>query len=330
MSRRVLVTGGSGFIGAAVVRKLVERGNNVSVLDDYSRGNRRRLRGIIDDLNFIDADIRDQDCVVKACSGMDAVVHLAFINGTEFFYSKPDVVLDVAVRGMLNILEGCRLGNVPDFLLASSSEVYQTPSTIPTSESVPMTIPDVLNPRYSYGGGKIICELMALNYNREIFRRLVIFRPHNVYGADMGWEHVMPELSMQAIRQAGLTSSGPINICVQGDGSQTRAFVYIDDAAEAVCRLLDAGEHRTIYNIGTNEEVPISKVIGLIGKSIGRIVEIDSGPMPIGGTMRRCPNIDRLNNLGHFSQVSLEDGVRRLVEWYSDNQSLWPNRIRPA
>lgn len=140
----------------------------------------------------------------------------------------------------------------------------------------------------------------------------------------------MPELAMQAIGQAGLILAGPLHLCVQGDGTQTRSFVYIDDAAEAVCLLLEAGEHRTIYNIGTDEEVPISKVIDLIGKSIGRAVETVSGPMPIGGTMRRCPNIDRLNNLGHFSQVSLEDGVRRLVKWYSDNQSLWPNRVRHA
>ena len=326
--RSVLVTGGAGFIGAATVRKLVERGNNVSVLDNSSRGNRRRLSGILDDVRFIDADIRDLASVVNACSGMDAVVHMAYINGTEFFYSKPDVVLDVAVRGMLNVLEGCRIGNVSDFLLASSSEVYQTPSIIPTSESVPLSIPDVLNPRYSYGGGKIICELLALHYNRDVFRRLVIFRPHNVYGADMGWEHVMPELSMQAIRQAGLTSAGPINIHVQGDGRQTRAFVYIDDAAEAVCRLLDAGEHRTIYNIGTDEEVPISKVINLIGNSIGRSIETISGPVPAGGTLRRCPDIARLKSLGHVSKVRLGEGVQRLVEWYSANQSLWPEKFR--
>lgn len=324
----MLVTGGAGFIGSAIVRKLVERGNTVSVLDNCSRGNLRRLKGILDEVRFVDADIRDLDSVVKACTGIEAVVHLAYINGTEFFYSKPDVVLDVAVRGMLNILEGCRIGNVPDFLLASSSEVYQTPSIIPTPESVPMSIPDVLNPRYSYGGGKVICELMALHYNREIFRRLVIFRPHNVYGADMGWEHVMPALSMQAIRRAGLTKTGPINIHVQGDGSQTRAFVFIDDAAEAVCRLLEAGEHRTIYNIGTDQEVPILKVIDLIGKSIGRLVETISGPMPIGGTLRRCPDIERLKSLGFISQVKLDEGVQRLVEWYSANQSLWPDKYR--
>ena len=169
---------------------------------------------------------------------------------------------------------------------------------------------------------------MALHYNREIFRRLVIFRPHNVYGADMGWEHVMPELSMQAIRRAGLTATGPINIHVQGDGSQTRAFVFIDDAAEAVCRLLEAGEHRTIYNIGTDQEVPILKVIDLIGKSIGRLVETISGPMPIGGTLRRCPDIERLKSLGFISRVKLDEGVQRLVEWYSANQSLWPDKYR--
>ena len=119
-----------------------------------------------------------------------------------------------------------------------------------------------------------------------------------------------------------------INIHVQGDGLQTRAFVYIDDAAEAVCRLLDAGEHRTIYNIGTDEEVSISKVINLIGKSLGRSIETISGPVRAGGTLRRCPDIARLKSLGHVSRVRLGEGVQRLVEWYSANQSLWPEKFR--
>ena len=80
--------------------------------------------------------------------------------------------------------------NVSDFYLASSSEVYQTPDFIPTSEQVSLSIPDILNPRYSYGGGKILCELMTVNYGKKYFKKSVIFRPHNVYGPNMGWETI--------------------------------------------------------------------------------------------------------------------------------------------
>ena len=128
---------------------------------------------------------------------MDEVHHLAFVNGTEFFYSQPDLVLDVGVRGMVNVIDSCRKHNIGTLMLASSSEVYQTPPKVPTDETAPLAIPDPLNPRYSYGGGKLISELMAINYGRKYFNRVLIFRPHNIYGPDMGWEHVVPQLALR-------------------------------------------------------------------------------------------------------------------------------------
>ena len=96
---------------------------------------------------------------------------------------------------MISVLDACRHHGIRELVLASSSEVYQTPPGIPTPENVPLSVPDPLNPRYSYGGGKIICELMAINYGRQGFDRVLIFRPHNVYGPDMGWEHVLPQFA---------------------------------------------------------------------------------------------------------------------------------------
>jgi nucleoside-diphosphate-sugar epimerase len=98
---------------------------------------------------------------------------------------------------MINVLDACIYNNVKNFFLASSSEVYQTPPIVPTDERVPLSVPDVLNPRYSYGGGKIACELLAVNYGRKFFDQMVIFRPHNIYGPAMGWEHVIPQLCMR-------------------------------------------------------------------------------------------------------------------------------------
>ena len=97
------------------------------------------------------------------------------------------------MKGLLNVLDGCIKYKIKELYLASSSEVYQTPRKIPTSENEMLKVPDVYNPRYSYGTGKILTEVMGINYGRKFFKKLIIFRPHNVYGPDMGNEHVIPE-----------------------------------------------------------------------------------------------------------------------------------------
>jgi len=153
---RILVTGGSGFIGSALVKALLKDGNAVRVLDDNSRGAPRRLAEVQKDIEFIAGDIRDATVVRAAVRGVDEVHHLAFVNGTEFFYSAPELVLDVGVKGIVNVIDACRAAGVGRLVLASSSEVYQTPPQVPTDESAPLVVPDPANPRYSYGGGKII------------------------------------------------------------------------------------------------------------------------------------------------------------------------------
>src|SRR5690242_1448492 len=105
MSKHYLVTGGTGFLGSALVRRLLEDGHRVRVLDDNSRGATRRLADVLDSIELIEGDIRDADAVHQACARVDSVCHLAYVNGTEFFYTIPDVVLDVGVRGMINVID---------------------------------------------------------------------------------------------------------------------------------------------------------------------------------------------------------------------------------
>ena len=142
MSPRVLVTGGSGFIGAALVAALVNSGATVRVLDDNSRGALRRLAKLTKDIEFVPGDVRDDAAVDAAMRGMDEVHHLAFVNGTEFFYSAPDLVLEVGVKGIVNIIDAARKNNVGTLILASSSEVYQTPPQVPTDETAPLIVPE--------------------------------------------------------------------------------------------------------------------------------------------------------------------------------------------
>src|SRR3989344_6826935 len=185
--KKYLVTGGTGFIGCNLVKRLVNEGHKVRVLDSNIRGSSERLKAVSKKIEFVQADIRDADAVRNACKGIDSVIHLAYINGTEYFYKMPELVLEVGVKGIINVIDGCIKENVNELVLASSSEVYQTPPKVPTDENVPLIVPDSANPRYSYGGGKIISELMCINYGRKHFKRVLIFRTHHVYWAEYVW-----------------------------------------------------------------------------------------------------------------------------------------------
>ena len=322
--RRFLVTGGTGFIGAGLVRGLLAAGAQVRCFDNNSRGSQERLNDCASDVEFIEGDIRDQVAVGRAVKGVDSVCHLAYVNGTEFFYTKPELVLDVAIKGMTNVIDACVKNGVPELILASSSEVYQTPPRIPTDESVPLVVPDVLNPRYSYGGGKIVCELMAVNYGRRHFERVLIFRPHNVYGPAMGWEHVIPQFAMR-MRESHLKQPGGVlQFPIQGTGEETRSFIYIDDMIDGVLRVMQAGEHLGIYNIGTSDEISIAQLAVEVGSCFGRAVMVVAGELRAGSTLRRCPDIRKVRSLGFEPRIALRDGLARTVQWYNDNSHLKP------
>ncbi len=321
MAKKYLVTGGTGFIGSALVKRLVKEGYGVRVLDNDIRGAAERLEDVRDKIELVRADIRNPEEVQRACKGVDSVVHLAYINGTEYFYKMPELVLEVAVKGMMNVLDGCIGENVKELILASSSEVYQSPPKIPTDENAPLVVPDAMNPRYSYGGGKIICELLAINYGRKYFDRAIIFRPHNIYGPDMGWEHVIPQFAIRMKEISSKDKNPKIKFPIQGNGRETRAFCFIDDFIDGLMLVLEKGKHLGIYHIGTMEEKSIGEVAAEVGNCFGKKIELAVEKGAEGGAKRRCPDISQLKKLGFNPKVRFKEGLKITVEWYNKNSN---------
>lgn len=304
-----LITGGTGFIGSALTRLMLEKGYHVRIIDDNSRGNFRRLSDVVTSLDIRIGDIRDQSLVQSALEGIDLVIHLAYINGTVNFYERPRDVLDVAILGIQNILSGMEVHGVPELYLASSSEVYQDPGIFPTPEEVPLIVPDPFNPRYSYGLGKIVQEFLSIHAN-TFLKNLVIFRPHNVYGPDMGFQHVIPEICANIFREKNR------NVTLKGDGNQTRSFCHIADFIDGFELILGAKHGRQVFNIGTMEEITISHLAEVIAVSLDKEINFSTSYPPPGETNRRLPDISKLEKLGFKQKISINHGIREYCNWY--------------
>jgi nucleoside-diphosphate-sugar epimerase len=239
-------------------------------------------------------------------------VHLAAIQGTGNFYELPDRVLDVNLRGTLNVAEACAAEGVGRLVFASSSEVYGEPGLFPTPEEHPLSVPDPRNPRYSYGASKIAGELVVINAARVHGFEFTILRYHNVYGPAMGWDHVIP----QFIHRLELGEE----FTIQGDGAQTRSFCYVDDAVAAtVAAVTELAAANEIINVGNPEEITIDELAARLGRIAGKPVEPRHVPFAGEGTRRRVPSVERARELlGFVPKVSLDEGLRETYRWYSE------------
>jgi nucleoside-diphosphate-sugar epimerase len=306
-NKTFLVTGGTGFIGSNIVKHLVKKNFKVKVFDNNSRGNIDKIKPIKKKVKFIKGDIRSKKSINSALKNVDAVIHLAYVNGTKNFYRYPVKVLDIAINGIVNVIDGCIKNKVKELYLASTSEVYQTPEKIPTDEKETLKIPDIHNPRYSYAGGKILTELMGIHYGKKYFKKLIIFRPHNVYGKNMGEDHVIPEF----IKRFKNLKNRKFKI--QGTGNEIRAFIYIDDFVSAFEAILKKGKHLNIYNIGTSEKVKIKDLAKKISKILEKKIVIKKTPLKKGSTKLRVPNIKKIKKLGFKPRYSLENGLKKTI-----------------
>jgi UDP-glucose 4-epimerase len=315
--KKVLVTGGTGFIGSALVKRLVDDGYSVTVLDNNSRGSIDKLGKYINEIAFIKADVRDYNAVKMASQGVETIFHLAFINGTKYFYTKPHEVLEIGIKGAIHTLDAAIENQVKEYVLVSSSEIYQQPTTIPTPETERAIVPDILNPRYSYGGSKLLSELMTIHYAKKYGFRSVIVRPHNVYGPNMGYEHVIPEFYIKMKEASNNFEQSNITIEIQGSGTETRAFDYIDDFINGMMLCYVKGKENEIYHIGNDkEEISILTLLHKMADLLHLKVNVKHGEITMGSATRRCPNINKLRSLGFEPKVSLDEGLRKTLEWY--------------
>jgi nucleoside-diphosphate-sugar epimerase len=320
---KYLVTGGTGFIGSALVKSLLKDGHEVNVLDNMSRGKSARLSpyagyGM---LNVVDGDIRKAYDVWRSMQGVESVIHLAYLQGTKTFYSNPKGVVEVAYKGIINVLEACEELGVRELVMMSSSEAYQVADHVPTRETVPLTVPDILNPRYSYGGGKIACELAARAWHDAgHFDRLIIPRPHNIYGPDMGNEHVIPEFANRMNSLVKEYPKGLLPFAIQGTGQETRSFCYVDDFTAQMRLLLKQSTPSGIYHLGTQDERTIRDVAYHVARVYDRMVEVKPSELAKGSPPRRCPDTTKIEALGWnpATRVPFEEGVRQTVKWYQE------------
>jgi nucleoside-diphosphate-sugar epimerase len=166
--------------------------------------------------------------------------------------------------------------------------------------------------------------MMVINYGRKHFERALIFRPHNVYGPDMGFDHVIPQFALRLKRAVEAQARGPLSFPIQGSGAETRSFCHVDDLVRGVMVMREKGEHLNIYHIGTTEEVSIADLARRMAAVAGRDIALVPSAVLAGSTPRRCPDISKLAALGYSPRVPLDDGLPPTLEWYWDHASMAP------
>ena len=314
---RALLLGGAGFIGLHLARRLLDDGHEVTIVDDFSRGRDdvdvaavRARPGV----QVISGDLTDPATWAALPHGWDQIYLLAAVVGVRNVEKDPARVVRVNTLAALHLLDWVAPGETVFF--ASTSEVYAGAidlglGTVPTAESVPAVISDVTAPRFAYAASKLLGEAAFVHGARAGNFTAVIGRFHNVYGPRMGADHVIPEMSLRAVR-----GEDPFRVW---GFDQYRAFCYVDDAVEAMLRLMAAPPAAgQIVHIGNDsDETNIGDLAKLVLRVAGASPTIETLPAPAGSVARRCPDLTRLRELtGYEPAVGLEEGVRRTFDWY--------------
>lgn len=311
--KQVLVTGADGFIGSHLTEMLVERGCQVRALAHYNSFNHW---GWLEDvtcknaLEIVCGDIRDPSFCRSLCQGMDTVFHLAALIAIPYSYLAPDSYVDTNIRGTLNICQAARDMKVSRLIHTSTSEVYGTAQYVPIDEKHP------LQPQSPYSASKIAADAMAMSFFNAFDLPLTIARPFNTYGPRQSARAVIPTIISQI-------AAGKQQIQL-GDVTPTRDFNYVEDTCRGFLALAESDQ--TIgetVNIGSNFEISIGDTLNLIKTLMKSEVEFlfDAQRVrPEKSEVNRlwCNNQKLLTLTGFKPQVSLEEGLRRTIDWFQN------------
>lgn len=309
--KRVVVTGGAGFLGSHVVRELLAGKNQVVVLDDFSNGKRAHLRELEGNpgLRVQEGDITVAGDVKEAFEGAEMVIHLAVL-GLRQSIKEPRRVNEVIVDGTMTCLDVAVANKVKLFLNCSSSEAYGSAVYVPMDEKHP------LNPETPYAAAKVAQDKYVESYGRTYGLPWVTIRPFNMYGPNSHWQGYRGELIPKMIVRA--MNGQPLVIF--GEGNQTRDFIYVEDAARAVVRVADTpaclGE---TINFSSAREVSVRRIAELICQNL----DLDPGtmiqkqpPRP-GDVMRHLGDNTKFRKLlGFAPEVRIEEGIPRTIDWF--------------
>jgi UDP-glucose 4-epimerase/UDP-glucuronate decarboxylase len=317
--RRVLVTGGAGFIGHHLIDRLLDdTATRVTVVVNSSRGHDISDIGNFDAdrVRVIEADLTDPGVWDGIGGGYHEVYHLAAVIGVRNVLGAPQDVVRVNAIATLHLLDWFVAGGGEKILFSSTSEAYAWTQhfhtlPIPTPEAVPLALTDLRDPRSSYAGSKIFGELAVTQYCQAAEKPFVILRYHNVYGPRMGLEHVIPELFARA-----RSGQNPLTVY---SANHRRAFCYVSDAVNATVAAMHSNraDNETL-NVGNDrEEITIGDLAKRILERVGGDVRVQERPAVNDPIPRRCPDISRARELlGYEPRIDLDAGLTATLAWY--------------
>ena len=315
--KRVLVTGGDGFIGSHLVEALVPICGRVRALAQYNSFNDWGwLEGLpcLGDVDVVTGDVRDAALCRELLDGIDVVFHLAALIPIPYSYRAPESFVDTNVKGTLNLCQAARAAGVARFVHTSTSEVYGTAQYVPMDERHP------LSPQSPYSASKIGADAVALSFFHAFGLPSVVARPFNTYGPRQSARAVMPTIISQIA--AGATT---VRL---GDLTTTRDFTFVEDTCRGLIAVaaLDAGPG-DVFNIGSNEEIAIGDLVSLIGRSMGvaAMAATDAERLrpPASEVLRlRCDNSKLARAAAFRPGVPLAEGIARTARWFRDPANL--------
>ncbi len=303
----VLVTGGAGFVGATLVRLLLQGGHSVRVIDDFTTGQRDYLAEVRDDIDLKKTDVRDLVPLRQACEGMDAVVHLAAQSGVPPSIEDPQRDFEVNVRGTFNVLEAARLEGAGRVIFASSGAVLAGAEPPLREDLVPA-------PLAPYGASKGYGESLLRAFESAFGIVGVALRFSNVYGPFCRHKGSV----IAAFLQRALAGEPVI---VDGDGHQTRDLIYVTDIARAIVRCLDLDQGGVLH-LSTGVETSVEELVALIAEIAEVPRAVEHRPARVGDPVRNYADPARAHErLGWHAEVALRDGVRQTKEWLETDGS---------